>query len=156
MSRTRVMAITVASGRMCYVCFEGKCLLDWGLSNKASQSLRFATDYATKWITLLKPDVVVTEDTNIKCRKGTNTKSLVNTVRQLVSSYELLSVELTLPRRHKNKYDEAASYASAFPDIRQKMPKPPRIWESEPIDTVYIEAIGLALEIVDPDQKLVA
>ena len=102
---------------------------------------------------MLEPHVVITEDIDNRCRKGNNTKLLIRAVQRTVSDHDLQHIKATQRRRFKNKYETAATFALQFPDIKQKMPKPPRLWEGEPVDAIYVEAIGLALEIVDPETK---
>ena len=53
-------------------------------------------------------------------------------------------------QRFANKHEEAKALVERFPDILPWKPKRPEIWETEPRNMVYFEALALALEVLDP------
>lgn len=48
-----------------------------------------------------------------------------------------------------NKYEEAAALAERFSELAPFTPKPRRIWDKEPLNTTYFEAVALALAVID-------
>ncbi|MEL6503581.1 MAG: hypothetical protein AAFQ10_03905 [Pseudomonadota bacterium] len=147
------MAIAVASCRICYVYFEDEKLVDWALSRKASLSPKNAAKQARTWIEMLEPDVVVTEKLGHQCRKGTKSETLIEAVQKMAAEFELFDVAVSKRQLFDNKYEEAAFYAARFPDIKNWLPEMPKIWEGEPYNASYIEAINLALQIVDASNR---
>ena len=149
MARLKVLAIAVATGRVGYVFLDGRNLIDWQISKKANKSTKQARAYAQKWIKRFKPDVVVTERTTKPCKKGDHAKSIIAAIAKVAEDTDLLDVSVPRLRAFKNKYEEARELASQFPDLLVRVPKEPRIWQSEPFSTTYFEALALALLIID-------
>lgn len=149
MARLKVLAIAVATGRVGYVFLDGRRLIDWQVSKKASRSTKQARTYAQKWITCFNPDVVVTERTTKPCRKGDHAKDIIAAIAKVAEGADLLDVSVPRLRAFKNKYEEARDLVSQFPDLQARLPKEPRIWQSEPFSTTYFEALALALLIID-------
>ena len=145
--RLKVLAIAVATGRIGYVFMIGGELRDWGLSRKASKSPKHAAKQAKSWIDHLKPDVVVTEKTDDSSRKGEKTKLLIDAITNVTADAFLLDVAVTRIKLFKDKYTEAKALAEQFPELKAWLPKKPRIWEPEPRNTTYFEALSLALQV---------
>lgn len=145
--RLKVLAIAVATGRIGYVFMIGGELRDWGISRKASKSPDLAAKQAKSWIAHLKPDVVVTEKTDDSSRKGEKTKLLINAITNVTAEAFLLDVAVTRIKLFKDKYTEANALAEQFPELKAWVPKKPRIWEAEPRNTTYFEALSLALQV---------
>ena len=151
MARLRVLAIAVATGRIGYVFLNGGKLRDWGLSRKASKSPVLAAGQAQKWINELKPDVVVTEKLD-GSRKGRKSRDLIGAIARVAENNYLLDVSVRRIRTYKNKYAEATALVAEFPDLLPWMPRKRRIWEPEPRNTVYFDALVLArLALAGPD-----
>ncbi len=149
MARLKVLAIAVATGRIGYVFFIGDTLKEWKLSKKASRSTAEARKHVTKWIKFFKPDVVVTEKITKHSRKGDRAKGLIAAIARVAENHDLLDVSVTRIKAFKNKYEEARALVQRFPDLHPRLPKEPRIWQSEPFGTIYFEALALALQIID-------
>jgi hypothetical protein len=153
-ARLRVLAIAVASGRVGCVFFVSGKIRDWRLSKKAAKNVELSEKQATKWIDKFRPDVVVTEDVSKQSTKSTKTRSLISTISGVADRRKLLDVKVPQAGTSKNKYEEAKALGKRFPEIAAWVPKKPQIWEPEPRNTVYFEAIGLALQIMhdsEPD-----
>ena len=148
MARLKVLAVAAATGRLGYVFFNDDELVDWRMSHKASQSRKRAVAQVEKWIDYLKPDVVITEDVVTESRKGARTKKIIAAIADCASNLPLNDVSISRVQTFDNKYEEATVLAARYPDILPWMPKRPRIWESEPRNMVYFEALALALEVV--------
>ncbi|MBB4302833.1 hypothetical protein GGD81_001869 [Rhodobium orientis] len=143
------MAVAAGTGRIGYVLFVGKTLKHWAMSGKASRSPEFAAAQAKRWIDELRPDVVITEKIPEGSRKGERTRQVIAAVARVARNRVLNDIVLPRIRTYKNKYEEAAALAKRFPEIGPWMPKRPPIWESEPRNAVYIDALALALGIID-------
>lgn len=149
MARLKVLAIAVATGRVGYVFFDGNTLVDWKASKKACKSAKQAQTHAIKWIRYFKPDVVVTERVTKPCRKGDHAKGLITTIAKVAEDHDLLDVSVPRLRAFKTKYAEARALVVRFPELRPRLPKEPRIWETEPYGTIYFEALAMALLVID-------
>ena len=141
--------MAVATGRVGYVFLVDGVLMDWKISKKASKSPKEARSYTTKLIKFFKPDVVVTERIAINSRKGDHAKNITATIAKVAADHELLDIAVPRLQAFKNKYAEARELVLRFPDLQPRLPKEPRIWQSEPYSTIYFEALALALLVID-------
>lgn len=153
MTPFRVLSVAAATGRVGYVYFEGGQPIDWALSHKASRSPKDAARYARKWITLLHPDAVITEKVGRHSRKGAKTRALIEAIANEAARHELHDIAVERVQHFANKYDEAAAYAERFPDLLPLLPPRRRIWDKEPPNITYFEAIVLALSVIDAPQE---
>jgi hypothetical protein len=149
MTRFRVLAIAVATGRIGYVLMIGDKLLDWGLSRKASKSPKHAEAQAKIWIDQFEPDVVITEKVPKTSTKSNKTRSLIEAIANVAQRAALLDVQVSKIKYFKNKYEEAAHFGDRFPDIALWVPRMRRLWEPEPRTTVLFEALALACVVID-------
>ena len=148
MKRLKVLVFAAATGRIGHVYLLGERLLDWGLSRRASRSPRDATEYATKVIEHLNPDVVVTEELAKSSTKGWKTRQLLDAIGAVALNTRLLDIRVKRPHNFPNKYEEAAYLATRFPEIAAWVPRKRRLWESEPRVTVLFEALALGLTVI--------
>ena len=149
MKRLKVLAIAVATGRIGYVYLIGDRLRDWGLSRKASNNPTLAAAQTEKWIADLNPDIVVTEKVPETSTKSFKTRSLIEAIRRVATNANLLDVCVSRASIFENKYEEAKHLGERFPEISAWVPKPRRIWEPEPKNTVLFEALGFATFVID-------
>lgn len=94
MAALRLLAVAAASGRIAYVYLIGNRLMDWRVSDKASDSEAEAAKSAARWIETLQPDVVVTEDTLGAKKKGRRTKEIIASIAEVASRAEVLDVSV--------------------------------------------------------------
>lgn len=146
----RVLSVAVATGRIGYVFLVDKKLCDWRLSKKAAKSVELAKRQAQVWIEKLGPHVVVIEDVSEHSTKSRKTRQLIDGIGCVAVERGLHDVRVSRVSAFKNKYEEAAALGNRFPEIAAWVPKKPRIWETEPRNTIYFEALALALEVVCP------
>lgn len=149
MGASRVLAVAAASGRISYVFLVKGQLYSWQISRRASESPEVAAKMVQKWIKQLRPEVVVTETITKLCRKNGATISIIEAIAQVAAEAPLLDVSVPRPHRYRNKYVEAAALADQFPELRPWVPKPRKLWDSEPRSTTLFEALVLALEVVE-------
>lgn len=145
----RLLSIAAASGRVAYVYLEKHQLVDFALSYKASETPTDAARYARKWIELLNPDVVITEKITKHSNKGDNTRALIGAMAREAANHELKDISVVRLQHYPNKYVEAEVYVKRYPDLHAVQPRRPKIWESEPANMTYFEAIALALPVID-------
>jgi hypothetical protein len=148
MKRLKVLVFAAATGRIGHVFLWGERLLDWGLSRRASRSPHDAAEHATKVISDLNPDVVVTEELSKSSTKGWKTRQLLDAIGAVALKTKLLDIRAKRPHDFPNKYEEAACLATRFPEIAAWVPKKRRLWESEPRATVLFEALALGLSVM--------
>lgn len=144
------MAIAAASQRVGYVFLIDDKLAHWRLSVKASKSPALAARQAADWIADFKPHVVITEKVGPHSRKGERTRQLIAAISRVASDAKVNDVVVPRIQSYANKYEEAAALAERFPIIEPWRPKKPRMWESEPRNMIFFEALALTLPVIDP------
>lgn len=144
-----MMAVGAASGRVCYVFFIDGKLCDWGLSRDASKSPQKAAEQAEAWFAKLRPEVVVTEKTDERSRKGARTKRVIAAIAHEASEAGMYDIAVPRTRAYDNKYKEAAALAKRFPALSAWVPETRKIWKPEPKNVTYFEALSLALQVID-------
>jgi len=158
MAALSVLAIAVASSKVGYVFLHDDALQDWGITVKAAKSSSDLVELVQRLINELQPDVVVTEDCRVDCRKGKKTKMLIASVAELASHNTVLDVAVSRPRRFQSKYEEAEALAALYPEIAGYLPvRKRRIFDFEPRGMVLFEALALAEEVMKgPPTRLAA
>lgn len=148
MATLRILSIAVATGRVAYVYLIGDRLMDWRISDKASESVDEARAAAERWIETLQPEVVVTEQAGAKTRKGDNTRHLIEAVADVAEAAKVLDVRVEREQLYENKYAEAAALAVHYPELLPWVPKKRRFFDNEHRNTVLFEALALAETIL--------
>jgi hypothetical protein len=153
----RLMAFAAASGRVAIVFFIGKKLMDWRISDSASKNPDQAITWIERQIGVLKPDVIVTENTALAHRKGDTARSITEAVSQVAEKLRLLNPRVRRHHDYINKYEEADAIAELYPELKSWLPRWRRFFENEPRNTVLFEAMSYALSILrDPSRHLSA
>jgi hypothetical protein len=148
MAALRILSVAVASGRIAYVYLIGNRLMDWRVSDRASESEDEAAKSVARWIETLQPDVVVTEDVLGAKRKGYRSKDLIAAVARVASRSQLLDVSVIREQLYPNKYVEAKALVEQYPDLRPWLPFRRLLLDNEHRNTVIFEALALALVIL--------
>lgn len=149
-SPNRLLSIAAASGRVAYILFEGQKPQVWGLSKRASKSPELAKKFAERWIGETAPDAVVTEKIAATMKRNT-TLLVIEAIQQTAADAELLDVSVARPWRYSNKYEEALTLRERYPELTEKLPVKRVFYNSEPRNTVFIDALVLAEEIFGPE-----
>ena len=99
MMRGKVMGIAIASGKVGHVVMRKGILLDWKVSKQAARSPEQLQKTVEGWITLHRPDRIVTEAINPYCRKSPRTLHLMQTLEEVITQYKIpvSYTHLTLP-----------------------------------------------------------
>ncbi|MEM8793403.1 MAG: hypothetical protein AAGE80_17410 [Pseudomonadota bacterium] len=157
MAALRVLSIAVSSGRVGYVCFDGRQLQDWAITTTVSGNLSDLMAFAQELINRLKPDVVVTEKCDRKSRKGRRTRRRITSIVELASHNYVLDVSVPRPRSFPSKYEEATDVVTRYPDLVGYLPKRKRrIFDFEPRNMIIFEAIALAEAVIDGPPETLA
>ncbi len=119
------------------------------MSRKAVRSPEEARKHASQLITFFNPDVVVTEEFGQQSRKGNHARKITAAIRRVAENAGLKSVTAPRLQAYQNKYEEAHALAERFPDMTSSIPQKPPAWESEPLTTIYFEALALALKFIE-------
>ena len=150
MEANRVLAIAVATGRVGYVFLVDKKLYGWSLSRKTAESTEQAARFAKDWIDRMRPDVVVYEKITDGWRKGEAVRAVIGAIALVAEDEPLFDVAIPRPHRFLNKFEEAEAFADQYPELRPRLPKRRKLWNSEPRNTTIFEALVLALEVTSP------
>jgi len=128
MTRRRVLALSVATGRVGYVYFDDGQPAHWGISHKAARSPLLAAQQTAKWLSLFAPDVVVTERVGVHSRKGALTKYLIAAVVDAASEADCDDLSVPRVQSYANKYEEADARGETMdwspPDSEVLVPSP--------------------------------
>ena len=147
----KLLAVAASSGKVGFVYLSRDDLLDWGLSRKASKNVDEAFKQATAWLTYYQPTLILTERIDEGTRKGKHTRSLIEAALGAANALNIKSESVVRRSRHANKYVEAAALAQEFPQLEPWLPRPRKIWEPEPRNVIYFEALALAKEWLKED-----
>ena len=155
MEANRVLAIAVATGRVGYVFLVDKKLYGWSLSRKAASSAEQAARFANEWIDRMRPNVVVYEKITDRWRKGDAVRAAIEAIARVAEVEPLFDIAVQAPKRYANKFEEAEALANRFPELQPRVPKPRKLWDSEPRNTTLFEALALALEVIsrEPEER---
>ena len=148
MAALRMLAVAAASGRIAYVYLIGNRLMDWRVSDRASDSEAEASKAAKRWIETLQPDVVVIEDTLGARKKGKRTKEIIAAIAEVAARANLLDVSVVREQVYPNKYVEAKALAERYPDLKPWLPYRRLLLDNEHRNTVIFEALSLAQVIL--------
>jgi hypothetical protein len=149
MTALRVLSIAVASGRAGYVFLEAAKLLDWGVTIRAAKSATELAGFVQSLINDLKPDVVVTEKCDERCRKGKSARRMISAIAGIASHNYVLDVSVTRPRGFASKFDEACHLAKQHPEIVGYLPDHKRrAQDFEPRSMMIFEALAMARKVL--------
>lgn len=141
----RVVGLAAASGKIGYAYLEDGRPVDWGLSRMASQTPELAAAKAGYWLSLHRPEVVVTEKLDERSRKHGKTIALIRAFAKEAKVARAVHIEVPRPRDFKNKYEEAEALAEQFPELKPWLRDQPPCWKNEPLNLIMFEALALAL-----------
>tara|TARA_B100000745_G_scaffold248580_1_gene170622 strand:+ start:6304 stop:6765 length:462 start_codon:yes stop_codon:yes gene_type:complete len=147
------MAVAVTGRRVAYVLFRGRRPLRWDCSEKAVRSPKAAESFVRLQIANHDPDIVVSEDAATNPHKGPRVKRLLRKVAQTISDEPVTGLQLKKRRLHANKYLTARSLSERFPEMGDFLPKSRKFYEREHARVAFIEALILALEVIDGSQS---
>ncbi len=139
------MAFAADHYRIGYAVLTDGELHDWGLSEKAAGSQADAAMKAERWIKLYRPDLILTEAMTPQSRKGGHARQLVDALAEQALQSGALHQSVMRVQQFANKYEEIEAICLRYPQIKLWAPEPRKFFEKEPRETIYFEAIALAL-----------
>lgn len=139
----RTLALGLRGSQLCCLYFAGDRLVDLRASRKGAMSVGGSCDVLTSWIAHFKPDCVVLEDHQNAGRKGAHKRKLLRELDAVVDASEAKKITAIRTKTHANIYDAAAELVQQHPTLRPYLSAKPPIWEAEPRNMVFFEALGL-------------
>ncbi len=147
--RLRVLAMAAATQRVGAVFLIDGEVKFWRMSQEAAISTEQAQKWARKLIHDLQPDLMVLEERGDKCRKGANTREILDAIAFVAGELDVMLTEVEHKQRYKNKYIEAEALVEQFPELTQWLPEHPKIWKSEPRETILFEALAMTADVLN-------
>ncbi|MGR3290716.1 MAG: hypothetical protein ACU0C9_05920 [Paracoccaceae bacterium] len=139
--------MAIASGKIaCVFLIDGE-LKDWQCSRAAAKSVTKARSFVRMITATFEPDLVILEDPHGPTRKGGTPRDVLYALAQDADDAGLPSVLVARAQMFANKYEEAQALAKKYPFLKGWIPKEPKIWEGEPIDTIYFEALSMVEQV---------
>lgn len=155
MTALRLLAVAAVSRHVAYVFFIGDRLMDWAISDRASDTPEAAAKSVAQWIADLGPTAVVSERPDTAARKGTKAKALIAAIAEATRTAGIVHVAVSRPHAFANKYAEAAFFAARYPDLLPWLPEKRLFYENEPRNPILFEAVALADVVLhDPASEL--
>lgn len=144
--RMVVLAVAVRADRLGYVLLIDGQPRDWRISRKACLSPKAARAATDNWIKRFEPTVIVLEAHGKARRKSQKTRSIIRSVRRSARRSSALVSVVERRQHHPNKFSEAAALVDRFPEMSSVVLKRPKLWQREPRNLVYFEALALAVQ----------
>ncbi len=152
----RQLALEVRARRLAFAVFQGSSLLDWGARTYAIglpgvdgviEKLRFL-------LNLYAPPVVIVR--GIRNTEDNASKTTIVVLRRIKTELKRQSVRLVVVDRLnvqrffaqygcRAKHDVASLLADQFPELKWRVPRPRRAWDSEAYAVAVFDAIGTAV-----------
>lgn len=145
----RTLVLALRGSLLCCLYMEGVHLEDWRASRKGARSADNAVSILRIWLETYQPDCIIIENTDMAQRKGDKKRGILSTLARVAEDHEALNIEVIRQQEYVNMYEEAEALAVRYPQLRPWLPKQPPIWMPEPRNTVYFEALAMALQVLD-------
>lgn len=144
-----MLAIALRRDLACAVYLQGTKLKDWTVSHKAARSPKDAAAGMKNWLNIYRPEVVIAQNPDNAGRKSARNLANLRAIARVIADENVLDLLITRRFKYDNIYEEAEAISRRYPELRHKLPKKPRIWETEPRRIIYFEAMALALHVID-------
>jgi len=152
----RQLALEVRARRLAFAVFQGSSLLDWGARSYATGALGVegAIDKLRFLLNLYAPPVVIVRGT--RHAKDESSKTTVRVLRRIKNELKRQPVRLVVVGRQDvrrffsqygchAKHDVASLLANQFPELKWRLPRRRRPWDSEAYTVAVFDAIGTAV-----------
>ena len=140
----RVLSVAARTGRIACVVLDDGDLEIWAASEKAASSATEAAKKLRAWLQEFKPDVLISENPDTARKKRGVQIPILKTLASVGEDSGLRNLVVRRERRFRNAYIEAAHFGQKFPDLTHLVPKKPAIWQGEPYNLAFFEALALA------------
>lgn len=151
----RVLSVAARTGRIACVVIDDGDLVIWAASEKAATSTTEAAKKLSAWVQEFKPDVLISENSDTARKKRGVQIPILKALASVGEDSGLINLVVRRKRRFQNAYIEAAHFGEQFPDLAHLVPRKPAIWQREPYNLAYFEALALAHEagLLKPDNS---
>ncbi|MEQ9180457.1 MAG: hypothetical protein RIF44_17335 [Nitratireductor sp.] len=148
----RILALAVASGFMVVIVMHKGQLAHWQRwRDKAACPPKARSAFRTV-VAQYRPDVIVCEDPDRRCRKSGASLRLLRTLAQAADDEAVRSIRLPRIYAYRNRYEEAVALCDRFPEFELWRPKRWGSYERAPKDIIFFEALAFAAVVMDaPD-----
>ena len=154
MTMLRYLAVAINSKRLGYVFIIGNQMKDWRMMTKPTKSPAEASKAMQKLIADYQPDVVVTEEVGTG---SIRVLSLRRAILRTSASSTILDVSIKRTQNYANKYEEASSLATTYPELQPWVPPKRKFFDSEPPRMILFLATSLAHSVIQqPTLRLAA
>ena len=142
--RLVVLAVAARSGRVAYVLLIDGRLKQWQRSCNAALTNKLAAKAMAKWISECDPDVIVLEKHQTANRKSDTTQGIIRALYRAAKHSPATVTQVVRVQHYPNKFIEALALAQRYPELKPSVPDRNRLWEREPRNLVFFEAVALA------------
>lgn len=142
-NRGRVLAVAARCGRLGCVVIDNGDLIIWDSSRKGASSVQHAMASLQAWLDEFRPDVLVTENPDSAGRKQGRQLRILRAFVDIGRDANIVNLVIRRQRPFASIYDEAEHFGEQFPDFAPLIPTRPALWEKEPYQMIYFEALAL-------------
>jgi hypothetical protein len=156
MSRAKVLAVAPVTRGLGYVVFAApKEPLDWGVKEtRSSDKNAVAIQKIAVMLDKHKPSVLVIEDhSHLRCTRSLRVRTLLRDIGELGASsgvrvvrYGGRDVRAMFRASGRSKDAMAGAIAERVPELKGRLPKKRKLWESDRHGMAIFEAAALALK----------
>jgi len=150
----RILAVAARQDQLCALYMLGEKIEDWCASRQGGSSAGVAVLQLRRWYKTYQPEILISENPDTATRKGEKNINILKAIAAESKDYNAPNFLVTRQQRYKNLYEEAEALAERYPDLAPKLKEKPQIWESEPRDVIYFEALSMALQVLNQEQRL--
>lgn len=154
-SSKRVLAIDPISRGFGFAVLEGPDrLIDWGVVHVAAKKNRGCVRRIGQLLDQYSPDILVTEDVATPgSRRGSRVRNLVEAIQTLVKDNRVAFRRISHRQVRRafsksgaaTKHQIATIIADRFPELRSRLPRPRKCYESADDRMAIFDAVALGL-----------
>ena len=138
----RTLSVAVATRRVAAVfLLDGKVKVT-KLSRTAANCPIQATETIEDWVASFAPHFLISENAETAIRKGAHSKRILEVVADCFTEAAGKHILVTRIQNLSNKYEEAEALVRLHPEMTEKLPEHPPIWEEEPHRISLFEALS--------------
>ena len=156
MQTIRILAVAVATGRIGYVYFEDQQLAKFEISRKGFEDIGKAASTFEEWLKRTRPNIVVTEKINDRCRKGERSRQIIQTISVVASHHYVHDICIPMQRNGRTRYEQAVHFSQIYPEISERLPQKNKSWQSEDRAMILFDALTLAHPILENPTVMLA
>ncbi len=155
LDQTRLLALDPHGSRLGFAVFEGPLrLLDWGLEGYVPTGDRVSFGTISPMFSIFRPQIVALGDAaDWKPQRRVAAEPALRTIRQEISWRRLPIHNIARENVRKlfsqfqstNRYEIARAVTLVFPELHWRLPKKPKLWQSDSRSLPIFEAVAIGL-----------